>query len=127
MITIDKTSFRIDTKNTTYIFQKTKYGHLEHIYYGNLLSKEDRISSLRQKRSIQVGSSILYDKGLYMGLIPCAWNGQIMVVAITAKVQQNSKCPMAALLLILYMKVIPLLMEHLLWIPCQRLMEEMRP
>ena len=62
MITIDKTTFRIDTRSTTYIFQKTKYGHLEHIYYGSLLSKEDSASSLRQKRTIQVGSSVLYDK-----------------------------------------------------------------
>ena len=63
MITIDKTSFRLDTKGTTYIFQKTKYGHLEHIYYGKLLSQEDKANSLRQKRSIQVGSSILYHRG----------------------------------------------------------------
>ncbi len=62
MITIDKTSFRLDTENTTYIFQKTKYGHLEHIYYAQLLSKEDSASILRQKRSIQVGSSVLYNK-----------------------------------------------------------------
>ncbi len=63
MVTVDRTTFRIDTKNTTYIFQKTKYGHLEHIYYGSLLSKEDKATSLRQKQSVQVGSSVLYDKG----------------------------------------------------------------
>ena len=61
MITVRKTSFRLDTEHTTYLFRKTKYGHLEHIYYGNLLSKEDRAGTLAQKRSIQVGSSVFYD------------------------------------------------------------------
>lgn len=62
MITIHKTSFRLDTKSTTYWFRKTKYGHLEHVYYGGLLSKEDEADSLAQKRSIQVGSSVLYNR-----------------------------------------------------------------
>ena len=56
------TNFRLDTEHTTYMFRRTKYGHLEHIYYGNLLSKHDRAEDLAQKRSIQVGSSVLYDK-----------------------------------------------------------------
>ncbi len=62
MITIGETSFRLDTEHTTYLFQKTKYGHLEHIYYGNLLSDNDRAEALAQKRSIQVGGSVLYDQ-----------------------------------------------------------------
>lgn len=60
LITIDETSFRLDTDCTTYLIGKTKYGHLEHIYYGNLLSKEDGANVLAQKRSIIVGSSVLY-------------------------------------------------------------------
>lgn len=62
MITIRETSFRFDTEHTTYLFRKTKYGHLEHIYYGNILSKGDRPDTLAQKRSIQVGGSVLYDR-----------------------------------------------------------------
>ena len=62
MITIDETSFRLDTEGTTYLIHKTKYGHLEHIYYGNLLSKEDGVEVLAQKRSIMVGSSVLYSR-----------------------------------------------------------------
>ena len=62
MIKFKETSFRLDTEHTTYLFQKSKYGHLEHIYYGILLSEEDKAESLVQKRSIQVGSSILYDQ-----------------------------------------------------------------
>lgn len=60
MITIDGTSFRLDTDCTTYLISQTKYGHLEHIYYGNLLGKEDGVDVLAQKRSIMVGSSVLY-------------------------------------------------------------------
>lgn len=62
MITIVGTSFRLDTEHTTYLFRKTRYGHLEHVYYGNLLSKDDRAEDLALKRPIQVGSSVLYDK-----------------------------------------------------------------
>jgi alpha-galactosidase len=62
LITIDETSFRLDTDCTTYLVRKTKYGHLEHIYYGNLLSKEDGVEVLAQKRSIGVGSSVLYSR-----------------------------------------------------------------
>ncbi len=62
MITIDETSFRLDTDCTTYLIGKTKYGHLEHIYYGNRLSNEDGVNVLAQKRSIMVGSSILYSR-----------------------------------------------------------------
>ncbi|HKL78898.1 MAG TPA: alpha-galactosidase [Mobilitalea sp.] len=60
LISFKETSFRLDTEHTTYLFQKTKYGHLEHVYYGNLLGQEDRADVLAQKRSIQVGSSVLY-------------------------------------------------------------------
>lgn len=62
MITIFETSFRLDTEHTTYLFRKTKYGHLEHVYYGNRLSEQDSAESLAQKRSIQIGNSILYDQ-----------------------------------------------------------------
>ncbi len=62
MITIDETSFRFDTDCTTYLIGKTKYGHLEHIYYGNQLSKEDGLNVLAHKRSIMVGSNVRYSK-----------------------------------------------------------------
>jgi alpha-galactosidase len=62
LITIQETAFRLDTEHTSYLFQKTKYGHLVHIYYGNLLSKSDRSDVLAEKRSIQVGSSVLYNQ-----------------------------------------------------------------
>ncbi|MGM9973383.1 MAG: alpha-galactosidase [Clostridiaceae bacterium] len=62
MITVNGTSFRLDTKNTTYIFRRTKYAHLEHVYYGQLLAKEDKAHVMVEKHSIQVGSSVLYHK-----------------------------------------------------------------
>ncbi len=62
MITVQGTDFRLDTEHTTYIFRVTRFGHLEHIYYGNLLSKADQAENLAQKRSIQVGSSVLYSR-----------------------------------------------------------------
>jgi alpha-galactosidase len=62
LITISEASFRLDTEHTTYLFQKTKYGHLEHVYYGHLLGEMDMADCLAQKRSIQVGSSVLYDQ-----------------------------------------------------------------
>lgn len=62
MITYRNESFRLNTKNTTYMLRITKYGHPEHIYYGNLLKDEDSAEVLAQKRSIQVGNSVLYDK-----------------------------------------------------------------
>ena len=47
-------NFRLDTNNTSYIFKKTKYGHLEHVYYGDLLRKEDKSEVVGIKRGIQV-------------------------------------------------------------------------
>lgn len=62
MITIKDTIFRIDTEHTTYLFQRTKYDHFEHVYYGKLLSRSDSADVLAQKRSIQVGSSVFYNQ-----------------------------------------------------------------
>lgn len=62
MITVYKSDFRLDTKSTTYWFRKTRYGHLEHVYYGSLLSNEDEADSLALKRSVQIGSSVYYDR-----------------------------------------------------------------
>ncbi len=62
LITINETGFRLDTDAATYLIGKTKYGHLEHVYYGSRLSKEDGVDVLTQKRSIMVGSSVRYSK-----------------------------------------------------------------
>lgn len=61
MITEKEKVFRLDTKCTSYWFRITKYGHLEHIYYGPVL-KEQPIDALLLKRSATIGSSIVYDE-----------------------------------------------------------------
>ncbi|NLJ91006.1 MAG: hypothetical protein GX323_08915, partial [Clostridiales bacterium] len=55
-------NFRLDTKHTTYMFRTSKYGHLEHVYYGDLLAKEDSHDVMATKHVIQIGSSIYYHK-----------------------------------------------------------------
>ncbi|MDR2822034.1 MAG: alpha-galactosidase [Acholeplasmatales bacterium] len=64
MITYDNTkkTFRLDTKNTTYIFGITKYKHLESIYYGDLLDSKVDIYSLSPKYTSSTGTTTYYDK-----------------------------------------------------------------
>ena len=58
MITVKDDVFRLDTGETTYLFRKTKFGHLEHIYYGPRLPADESADVLAQKRVIPVGSSV---------------------------------------------------------------------
>ena len=62
MITVKDNVFRLDTENTTYIFRITKFGHLEHVYYGFLLDQDDSADVIAQKSSVSIGSSISYDR-----------------------------------------------------------------
>lgn len=62
MIKVKGNVFRIDTENTTYIFRRTKFGHLEHIYYGGSLDDGDSEEVLAQKLTIPIGSSVLYEE-----------------------------------------------------------------
>ncbi|MFZ2539936.1 MAG: alpha-galactosidase [Oscillospiraceae bacterium] len=62
MITVKENLFRLDTTNTTYLFRTTKFGHLEHIYYGARLSTVESADTLSQKRTILIGSSVIYDE-----------------------------------------------------------------
>jgi len=52
--------FRLLTDGTGYIFRLTKFGHLEHIHYGERI-EAGNIEPLAVKHDIQVGSSIMYD------------------------------------------------------------------
>ena len=58
--------FWLNTAHTSYIFEKTKFGHIEHIYYGPLLNgeiePEKTANALKHKRSAQIGSSVTYDQ-----------------------------------------------------------------
>lgn len=53
--------FYLDTDHTSYWFRVTKFGHIEHIHYGERLSEQDP-DGLTVKRTAMYGSSVLYDK-----------------------------------------------------------------
>ncbi|MCL2320716.1 MAG: alpha-galactosidase [Oscillospiraceae bacterium] len=61
MISENNGIFRLKTNNTEYIFRTAKYGHLEHVYYGDQLFCED-IDALTVKHTAQAGSTISYDR-----------------------------------------------------------------
>ena len=53
--------FRLDTDHTSCWFRVTKFGHLEHLHYGQRLSEQDP-EGLALKRTAMFGSSVLYDE-----------------------------------------------------------------
>ncbi len=61
MIQINDRVFKLDTKDTSYIFAITEKGHAEHIYYGKRLPEAD-VDALRLKNNITLGSTVDYDK-----------------------------------------------------------------
>ncbi len=66
MIRSFDTLFWLNTDHTSYLFEKTKFGHMAHIYYGPFLScethPEKTANALRHKQSVQLGSSVIYDQ-----------------------------------------------------------------
>lgn len=69
--------FILETENTGYVFEVTKYGHLEHIYYGAKLPEYD-LDVHRVKRTAMIGSCVAYaeDDPLYsLDIIPLEWSG----------------------------------------------------
>ena len=61
MILFKDGTFRLYTTDTTYMFRITKFGHLEHVYYGASLDPEDLADVLAQKRTAVIGNSVDYD------------------------------------------------------------------
>ena len=61
MIDVEDGVFRLTTDTTSYWFRVTKFGHLEHIHYGERLTAQDP-EPLALKRTAMVGSSVLYDE-----------------------------------------------------------------
>ncbi|NLW59137.1 MAG: alpha-galactosidase [Firmicutes bacterium] len=62
MISVKDRVFRLDTVETTYLFRVTKYGHLEHIYYGPRLAPGEEAPVLAQKNVVPLGNSVVYDE-----------------------------------------------------------------
>src|SRR5690606_35767142 len=52
----------LDTVDTTYLFRVTKFGHLEHIYYGPRLVPGEDARVLAQKNIVPMGNSVVYDE-----------------------------------------------------------------
>ena len=61
MIDVQDGVFRLTTDTTSYWFRVTKFGHLEHIHYGERLAPQDP-EPLALKRTAMYGSSVLYDE-----------------------------------------------------------------
>ena len=60
MIDCQDQVFRLTTRDTSYWFQVTKFGHLEHIHYGPRLEHQS-VEGLILKRTAMIGSSVSYD------------------------------------------------------------------
>jgi alpha-galactosidase len=85
MISFNDNVFRLQTDNTDYLFRITKFGHLEHVYYGAKLSTDNEqltskdIEALAPKRTAQAGGSVvLYDRedSLYsLDTVCLEWSG----------------------------------------------------
>ncbi len=77
MITVEKNTFQLDTNSTSYIFEITSKGHLEHIYYGQKLPQADA-DALRLKNNIILGSTVDYDNetpGYSLDTLPQEYSG----------------------------------------------------
>ncbi|MCL2052067.1 MAG: alpha-galactosidase [Lachnospiraceae bacterium] len=60
MIDFNDNIFRLSTKKTSYWFQITAFGHLEHIYYGKAIPNDQPACPLVHKRTAELGSSVMY-------------------------------------------------------------------
>jgi len=77
MISFHEGVFRLSTNTTSYWFRITRFGHLEHIYYGALL-KDQPIEGLLLKHTAMVGTSVAYDQSdtLYsLDTLSLEWSG----------------------------------------------------
>ena len=57
---IDKV-FKLDTKNSTYVFRVSPFGHLFSEYYGDYISDVDNFDFSKEKIVCPAGSSVIYD------------------------------------------------------------------
>jgi alpha-galactosidase len=61
MIAFREGEFRLTTRETSYWFRLTNFGHLEHIYYGSRLPDDQAMEPLALKRTAQLGVTSAYD------------------------------------------------------------------
>jgi len=60
MIVSDNNVFYLTTRDTSYIFRITGFGHLESVYYGRKIPQQD-ITPLLTKHTIMPGGNVAYD------------------------------------------------------------------
>ncbi len=60
MITVANNVFHLQTENTSYLFEVTKFKHLSALHYGRKVADGD-FEALRHKQTAMTGSSIAYD------------------------------------------------------------------
>ena len=76
MISIENKLFRLDTKDTSYVFGITDKGHPEHIYYGKRIN-DFSIEGAKLKNTIMLGTTVDYDKTIAYSLdtLPLEYSG----------------------------------------------------
>ncbi|MCE5343639.1 MAG: alpha-galactosidase [Eubacteriales bacterium] len=78
MIAYHEGELRLTTQHTSYWFRVTRFGHLEHVYYGSRLPDDQLMEPLALKRTAQLGGSSAYDPAdnLYcMDALCLEWSG----------------------------------------------------
>ena len=61
MISFANSTFRLATEHTSYAFRITKFGHLEHLYYGARLPEGQPLEPFRLKNTAVTGGCVAYD------------------------------------------------------------------
>ncbi|MBQ7408514.1 MAG: alpha-galactosidase [Clostridia bacterium] len=76
MIEIKDKLFKLDTRDTSYVFAITKHGHAEHIHYGKKVYLSDA-DALRLKNTVVLGTTVDYGKeiGYSLDTLPLEYSG----------------------------------------------------
>ena len=77
MITVNNRFFSLETDHTSYLFRATQFGHLEHVYYGERVPR-DEFEPLLLKRNIMYGSTVAYSQqsdGYCLDNLQLEWSG----------------------------------------------------
>ena len=104
MITFENKIFKLDTRNTSYIFKIADCGKLERIHYGAFVRKQS-YDALALKNTIQLGSSVDYDTSASYSLDN-----------VLLEYSENGKgdlCPTALTLVISYIILMRSAMKHI--------------
>ncbi|MDR0847552.1 MAG: alpha-galactosidase [Propionibacteriaceae bacterium] len=78
MISVADGVFRLDTRSTSYWFRVTKYGHLEHLWYGSLLPDDQDPTVVGLKHPVQLGTAVAYredDLTYSLDALELEWSG----------------------------------------------------